>query len=94
MFAALAEFIRELIVQGTNEGLAAARARGRVGGRPTVVNDKLLRAARDMLPNPENSIETIVALLGVSVGTLYNHIPGLKELRTSRIPGQLEGSVR
>lgn len=37
VFAALAEFIRELIVQGTNEGLAAARARGRVGGRPTVV---------------------------------------------------------
>ncbi|MFE3905919.1 recombinase family protein [Streptomyces sp. NPDC059153] len=86
VFAALAEFIRELIVQGTNEGLAAARARGRVGGRPTVVNDNLLRAARDMLPNPENSIETIAALLGISVGTLYNHIPDLKELRTSRIP--------
>ncbi|MFF9352312.1 recombinase family protein [Streptomyces sp. NPDC014734] len=58
VFAALAEFIRELIVQGTNEGLAAARARGRFGGRPSVVNDKLLRAARDMLLNPENSIET------------------------------------
>lgn len=92
VFAALAEFIRELIVQGTNEGLAAARARGRVGGRPSVVNDKLLRAARDLLPNPENSIETIATLLGVSVGTLYNHIPDLKELRTSRVPAQLEGS--
>lgn len=34
VFAALAEFIKELIVIGTNEGLAAARARGRVGGRP------------------------------------------------------------
>ncbi|MFF3431366.1 recombinase family protein [Streptomyces sp. NPDC002602] len=55
VFAALAEFIRELIVQGTNEGLAAARARGRVGGRPSVVNDKLLRAARDMLPNPRTA---------------------------------------
>ncbi|MFF3092837.1 recombinase family protein [Streptomyces cyaneofuscatus] len=94
VFAALAEFIRELIVQGTNEGLAAARARGRVGGRPSVVNDTLLRAARDMLPNPENSIETIAALLGVSVGTLYNHIPDLKELRTSRVPAQLPGTDR
>ncbi|MFE4332103.1 hypothetical protein ACFRQM_22585 [Streptomyces sp. NPDC056831] len=93
-FGALAEFIRELIVQGTNEGLAAARARGRVGGRPTVVNDKLLRAARDMLPNPENSIETIAALLGVSVGTLYNHIPDLKRLRVSRVPTQLDGGAR
>jgi DNA invertase Pin-like site-specific DNA recombinase len=36
VFAALAEFIRELIVIGTKEGLAAARARGRVGGRPSV----------------------------------------------------------
>ncbi|MFJ3819450.1 recombinase family protein [Streptomyces sp. NPDC090056] len=94
VFAALAEFIRELIVQGTNEGLAAARARGRVGGRPSVVNDKLLRAARDMLPNPENSIETIAALLGISVGTLYNHIPDLKELRTSRVPYQLDNGQR
>ncbi|GGV13234.1 resolvase [Streptomyces filipinensis] len=83
VFAALAEFIRELIVQGTNEGLAAARARGRVGGRPTVVNDDLIRKARDMLPNPENSVESIAKILGVSVGTLYNHIPDLKQLRNA-----------
>ncbi|WP_307628840.1 recombinase family protein [Streptomyces turgidiscabies] len=94
VFAALAEFIRELIVAGTNEGLAAARARGRTGGRPTVVTPELLRAARDMLPNPQNSIETIAKLLNVSVGTLYNHIPDLKELRASRIPRQLEGSSK
>jgi hypothetical protein len=41
VFAALAEFIRELIVAGTREGLAAARARGRVGGRPTVVTPEI-----------------------------------------------------
>jgi DNA invertase Pin-like site-specific DNA recombinase len=52
VFAALAEFIREQIVAGTREGLAAARARGRVGGRPTVVTPEIIRAARDMLPNP------------------------------------------
>jgi DNA invertase Pin-like site-specific DNA recombinase len=92
VFAALAEFIRELIVAGTNEGLAAARARGKVGGRPTVVNPDLIRAARDMLPNPETSITTIAKLLGVSPGTLYNHIPDLQQLRSSRIPRQLEGS--
>jgi DNA invertase Pin-like site-specific DNA recombinase len=84
VFAALAEFIRELIVAGTREGLAAARARGRVGGRPTVVTPDLLRAARDMLPNPETSITAIAKLLGVSPGTLYNHIPDLHELRASR----------
>ncbi|MFD7495884.1 hypothetical protein ACFV8T_26355 [Streptomyces sp. NPDC059832] len=75
---------------GTNEGLAAARARGRVGGRPTVVNEQLLRAARDMLPNPDDNIETIAKLLGVSVGTLYNHVPDLRELSVPRIPVQLD----
>lgn len=84
VFAALAEFIRELIVSGTREGLAAARARGRVGGRPTVVTPEIIRAARDMLPNPENSITSIAKILGVSPGTLYNHIPDLRDLRTSR----------
>jgi len=80
VFAALAEFIRELIIAGTREGLAAARARGRVGGRPTVVNAENIRAARDMLPNPNASVASIAKLLGVSAGTLYNHIPDLREL--------------
>jgi DNA invertase Pin-like site-specific DNA recombinase len=83
VFAALAEFIRELIVAGTHEGLAAARARGRVGGRPPAMNADLVRAARDLLPNPEASITAIAKLLGVSPGTLYNHIPDLRELRAA-----------
>ncbi|WP_406509753.1 hypothetical protein [Streptomyces sp. NBC_00212] len=74
--------------------LTTTWARSRVGGRPTVVNDKPLRAARDMLPTPENSIETIAALTGVSVGTVYNHIPDLKELRAARVPHQLESRQR
>ena len=83
VFAALAEFIRELIVSGTREGLAAARARGRVGGRPSVVTPEIIRAARDMLPNPEASVTAIAKLLGISPGTLYNHIPDLRELRAA-----------
>ncbi|MFE2185902.1 recombinase family protein [Streptomyces sp. NPDC059455] len=94
VFAALAEFIRELIVAGTREGLAAARARGNVGGRPTVVDENILRMARDMLPNPENSITAIAKMLGVSPGTLYNHIPDLRELRTGGLPNQLDGAER
>lgn len=81
VFAALAEFVRELIVQGTREGLESARARGRVGGRPSVVDAELLKAARDLLPDPGRSVESIARLLGVSRGTLYNHIPDLQELR-------------
>lgn len=87
VFAALAEFIRELVVSNTREGLALARARGRIGGRPTVVTPELIRAARDMLADPEQSITAIAKTLGVSPGTLYNHIPNLRELRAGRAPG-------
>jgi DNA invertase Pin-like site-specific DNA recombinase len=51
VFAALAEFI----ISGTREDLAAARAHGRVSGRPTVITPEILRAARDPLPNPEGN---------------------------------------
>ncbi|MEV6593140.1 hypothetical protein [Streptomyces acidicola] len=75
-------------------GPCRAHARGKVGGRPTVVNADIIRAARDMLPNPEHSITSIAKLLGVSPGTLYNHIPEPRELRARRIPAQLEAGAR
>ncbi|WP_198653644.1 recombinase family protein [Actinocorallia populi] len=62
VFAALAEFIRELVVIGTHEDLAATRAHGRTGGRPTVVNTELLKAARDLLPDPERSVTSITSV--------------------------------
>ncbi|WP_223179933.1 HTH domain-containing protein [Streptomyces griseicoloratus] len=47
-----------------------------------------------MLPNPEHSITSIAKLLGVSPGTLYNHIPDLQELRACRVPAQIDGGTR
>lgn len=78
VFAALAEFIRELIVQGTHEGLAAARARGERIGRPPAMNDEQIRHARSMLADPEASIASIAKLLGISRTTLYKYVPELK----------------
>ncbi|MBA9043272.1 MULTISPECIES: recombinase family protein [Streptomyces] len=63
----------EFIVIGTNMGLVADR----VGGRPTVATEEVVRAARDLLPDPGRSITSIAKLLGASPGTLYNHIPDL-----------------
>ncbi|HLL64646.1 MAG TPA: resolvase [Micromonosporaceae bacterium] len=63
--------------------MTAARARGRFGGQPSVITPEIIRAARDLLPNPDTSITAIVKLLGVSPGTLYNHIPDLRELRAA-----------
>lgn len=78
VFAALAEFIRELIVQGTHEGIAAARARGERLGRPPAMTDEQVRHARSMLANPEASITSIAKLLGVSRTTIYKYVPELR----------------
>jgi DNA invertase Pin-like site-specific DNA recombinase len=75
VFAALAEFLRELIVEGTREGLEAARARGRVGGRPVVMTPEKIAAARSLLP--EHSISAIARMVGVSRGTLYAHMAAI-----------------
>ena len=55
VFGALAEFERELIRERTQAGLAAARARGRVGGRPTVWTPEKLRTARAMHASPAST---------------------------------------
>lgn len=79
VFAALAEFIRELIVDGTNEGLAAARARGQRLGRPPAMNAEQIRQARALLTRPEESVSSIARMLGVSRSTLYKHLPELRK---------------
>ncbi|MCX4682663.1 recombinase family protein [Streptomyces sp. NBC_01433] len=78
VFAALAEFIRELIVQGTVEGMAEARARGERIGRPPAMSAEQIRHARSMLSDPAASISSIAKLLGISRTTLYKYVPELK----------------
>lgn len=71
---ALAEFERDLIRERTNAGLAAARARGRVGGRPRKLktNGKVA-LARQMFADQSHSIPEICAALGISRATLYRY---------------------
>jgi DNA invertase Pin-like site-specific DNA recombinase len=75
VFAALAEFIRELIIEGTHEGLAAARARGTRLGRPPAMTPETIAHARALLTRPEATVSSIARLLGVSRATVYKHIP-------------------
>ncbi|MGP4018865.1 recombinase family protein [Saccharopolyspora sp. 5N708] len=75
--AALAEFIRELIVDGTREGLAAARANGVRLGRPPVMTSEKIRHARALLTEPDNTVTSIARLLGVSRSTIYKYVPEL-----------------
>jgi len=83
VFAALAEFIRELIVEGTREGLEAAKARGQRLGRPPAMTPEQIRHARALLAQPDATIASIARLLGVSRSTLYKYIPELKDGRRS-----------
>jgi DNA invertase Pin-like site-specific DNA recombinase len=71
VFAALAEFERDLNRERTHAGLAAARARGRVGGRPTGWTPEKLRTAWDMRANGEHDIASIARVLGVSRASVY-----------------------
>lgn len=78
IFASLAEFVRELIVEGTQDGLAAARARGQTLGRPPALSPDQVRQARLLLARPEESVASIARLLGISRTTLYKHVPELR----------------
>jgi DNA invertase Pin-like site-specific DNA recombinase len=86
VFAALAEFIRELIVDGTREGLAAARARGVRLGRPPAMTPEQVRHARDLLARPDNTVSSIARLLGVSRSTIYKYVPELGGRAAGAVP--------
>ena len=75
LMGALAEFERDLIREHTNAGLAAARARGRVGGRPKrlATNGKVVLARR-LFVDPQHSIPEICSTLGISRSTLYRYV--------------------
>lgn len=73
IIGAMAEFERSLIRDRTRAGLEAARAQGRVGGRPSVVNEDVLAVARARQAKGE-SITAIAKALKVSRATLYRHL--------------------
>ncbi|HEU0119525.1 MAG TPA: recombinase family protein [Bryobacteraceae bacterium] len=74
VFAALAEFERDLIRERTSAGLAAARSRGRKGGRPRKLNERQLGMARTLLSDPAARIDDVCRALRVSRSTLYRHL--------------------
>ena len=73
MMAALAELERDIIHERTMAGLAAARAQGRVGGRPVVMDQDKIAAAQARLSRGESPTQ-IARALGVGVRTIYRHV--------------------
>lgn len=74
IFGALAEFERNLIRERTCAGLEAARARGRIGGRPKKLNADKVKLAKDLYNEKTRSIKQICELVGVSRPTLYKYL--------------------
>jgi DNA invertase Pin-like site-specific DNA recombinase len=71
IFAALAEFERDILRQRVNAGLKAARRRGRVGGRPKALDEADLKKARPLLRSGEHSKVQVADELEVSHHTLW-----------------------
>ncbi len=76
IFAALAEYERELIVERTHAGLRAARARGRLGGRPRKMTRATLRMAMSALSDPKAHATEVAKSLRITTTTLYAYVNG------------------
>ncbi|GLC62483.1 hypothetical protein PLESTB_001904600 [Pleodorina starrii] len=81
IFAALAEFERELISERTTAGLASARARGRKGGRPYKMTPAKVRLAAASMGQPGTNVGELCKELGVTRQTLYRHVSPTGQLR-------------
>ena len=73
IMSAIAQFERDIIADRTQEGLKAARARGRNGGRPKIATDKVKQAVK-LYGTGQYSIKEIEGLTGVKKSTLYRNL--------------------
>ena len=83
IFAALAEFERELISERTNAGLASARARGRQGGRPRKMDRATLMMAMAAMADPKTNAVEVARRLSITITTLYAYVNGDGTLKQS-----------
>ena len=74
IFGALAEFERNLIRERTMAGLAAARARGRLGGRPKTLSAEDRQVAVDLYHEKKMTVKKICEIMGISKPTLYSYV--------------------
>lgn len=87
MLSAMAEFEHDLIVERVNGGLAAARARGRVGGRRPVLTEAKRKRAQELYDARELTVAEIAKTVGVSETTLYRRLGTAASGRKSPDPG-------
>lgn len=91
VFAALAEFERNLIRERTHAGLAAARARGRKGGRKPSLSPQQVREIKALLRDPSISVTAIAGRYGVSRTTIYKHAGANASVRNQQSAAPVAG---
>lgn len=74
MFSALAEFERDLIRERTDAGLKAARARGRMGGRPSLLDNRQIKRMIEMYEEEKNTVAEICKIYEISRPSFYNYL--------------------
>jgi DNA invertase Pin-like site-specific DNA recombinase len=79
IFGALAEFERNLIRERTKAGLAAARARGRLGGRPKRLGTPKRELAVKLYQAREHSVQEVCRMMDISKPTLYKYVQEIKD---------------
>jgi DNA invertase Pin-like site-specific DNA recombinase len=85
IFAALSEFEAELIRERTRAGLASARARGRMGGRPRKMTKEVLAMAAAAMADPKSNAREVAKRLGITTTTLYEYVNGDGSLKPAGI---------
>lgn len=86
VFASMAEFERNLISERTKAGLAAARARGRVGGRKPSLSEKDIEHAKLLLRNPKVTVTEVAERFGVTRQTIYRQVGVVRVLGSTGEP--------
>jgi DNA invertase Pin-like site-specific DNA recombinase len=74
IFSALAEFERDLISERTDAGLKAARARGRLGGRPPMLDNRQINRMIEMYDEQKNTVAEICKIYSISRPSFYNYL--------------------
>lgn len=82
VFASMAEFERNLIRERTHAGLAAARARGRKGGRKPKLNDDQVKQIKALLKDPNIKVTDIARQYGVCRATIFNAVGPVRPERS------------
>lgn len=82
IFSALAEFERDLIQERTQAGLKAARLRGRMGGRPPLLDNRQINRMIEMYNEQKNTVAEICKIYDISRPSFYNY---LKKKRTDLV---------